>query len=109
MAEGPVTTAAPTELVESLDVAALRELDPAIADLGHRYLATYPSEADPATLLERLPAPVDNPIEAAAAVISGEFSRGETISIDGWVLAVSEARAAALVALVCVPGGEGAC
>lgn len=109
----PITSAPPTttpaaDLVASLDTAAIEGLDPGVAEVGRRYLTSHPDEADLATLMSELPRPSDNPIEAAAAAVSDEFGRGNTVTVDGWVLAESEARAAAVVALVCgAPGTAG--
>lgn len=99
----PATTiiSPPTKLTSILDTDALADLDPAIADLGRRHMAAYPDESDLATLLDLLPAATDNPIESARLVIADEFERGDTVSVAGWVLAASESRAAAVVALVC--------
>ena len=43
----------------------------------------------------------DDPVTAAAERIREEFAGGETVVVDGWVLARSEARAAAILALAC--------
>ncbi len=84
-------------------------LDPAIADLGRRYMSEYPEEADLATLLDLLPRPTHNPIDAARSTISTDFRNGDTVTVAGWVLAASEARAAAVVALACPGSGDGKC
>jgi len=104
-------------IVESFDTEAIAALDPAIGELGHRYLTSNPSEASLTVLIgllvdqsgdrsATLDDPKFDPIVAAASVIAREFERGDTVSVAGWVLAVSEARAAAVVALVCVAAGQ---
>lgn len=82
------------------------EVDPGILVVGTRYLATHPDENDLATLLAALPPVDDDPVTAAAARLRDDFARGETVVVDGWVLARSEARAAAILALAC---GTAAC
>jgi len=94
------------DALDGLDKSAIAALDPAIAMIGRRYLADHPDEADPGLLLRLLPDPADDPIAAASAVIAEEFRNGDTVSVAGWVLAASEARAAAVVALVCSSTGQ---
>lgn len=90
------TTAAP-EPVEIPDVGAV---DPRIATLGERVLATT-GDDDLEALLRSLPDGGDDPLARAAAVVRDEFRRGDTLIVDGWVLARSEATAAAVIALLC--------
>jgi len=114
--DGPQADNVSADLIGSLDTRAIAALDPAIADLGRRYLATNPAEADLAILLgllDNASEPADksafDPITAATRLIAAEFRRGDTVSVEGWVLAASEARAAAVVALLCVNVEEGSC
>jgi len=93
--------------LDSLDKQAISRLDPAIAGIGRRYLAEHPNEADPQLLIDLLPAPASDPIEAAASTMAAEFLAGNTVTVAGWVLSASEARAAAIVAYVC--DGDDAC
>jgi len=80
---------------------ALAELhDP--ARLGRSYLAARPFEADRAALARAL-----GTVGASAPTIASrldlqrrrDFARGEIVVVEGWVLARSEARACALLAL----------
>ena len=89
------TTAAPVAIPDLP-----KAVDPAIIVLGERVIAAT-GEDDLATLLATLPGTSDDPLVDAAALVRGEFASGRTIDVDGWVLAASEARAAAVVALLC--------
>ena len=100
-------SASQIDALDALDKSAIAALDPAIALLGRRYLAEHPEESDPAVLLDRLPEPTEDPIAAASAAIAGEYEKGQSVAVAGWLLAISEARAAAVVALVC--SGTGQC
>lgn len=99
-------SASQIDALDALDKSAIAALDPAIALLGRRYLAEHPEESDPAVLLELLPEPTDNPIAAASVAIAGEYDKGQSVAVAGWLLAISEARAAAVVALVCSGSGQ---
>jgi len=102
----PSLSASQIDALAELDKSAIAELDPAIAVIGRRYLADHPEEADPTLLLSLLPDPAGNPITAASTAVDHDFRSGNTVSVAGWVLAVSEARAAAVVALVCSSTGQ---
>ncbi len=93
--------------LDSLDKQAISKLDPAISRVGRRYLSEHPDEADPQVLIDLLPDPASDPIQAAASTVAAEFLAGDTVSVAGWVLSASEARAAAIVAYVC--DGDVAC
>ena len=75
--------------------------------IGRAYLAQRPEEADPAALVRALLAHGPDSSRAApgqlrrwmAERLSRDFADGHVVSIDGWVLAVSEARLCALVVL----------
>jgi hypothetical protein len=81
---------------------------------GGSYLQTQPSEASVDLLLRRLPMPgrTADAAEAAAiadpsavlarigTAVTDDFARGDTVVIDGWVVGRSEARFAALLALL---------
>lgn len=97
------TTAAPIEVGD------LGPIDPGIVALGERVVAGT-GEDDLQALLGLLPLTTDDgttgdPLLQAALVTQREFEAGDTVAIDGWVLAVSEARAAAVVALLCRDAG----
>lgn len=80
-----------------------------IRRIGEAYLAVQPEEASREALLEALdvgqPGGVDpaaEPEEILAgleAAIREDFAEARTVVLDGWHLSVTEARAAALVAL----------
>lgn len=98
-APGPsttTTTAAPLVLDD------IGEVDPAIVAIGRRVIETT-GESDLAALTARLPATTDDddPVVRAAAVVAEEFRSGDTLTVDGWLFASSEAWAAAILALLC--------
>lgn len=89
------TTAAPLVLDD------IGEVDPAIVAIGRRVIETT-GESDLAALTARLPpATDDDPVVRATTVVSDEFRSGDTLTVDGWLFAASEARAAAILALLC--------
>jgi hypothetical protein len=77
--------------------------------IGRRYLATLPADMDKSRLLVMSPAldqalnVVRHQPEVAAGLlrqgINEDFSRADTIVVDGWVLAATEARLCAIIAL----------
>jgi hypothetical protein len=71
--------------------------------IGRRYLARYPDEASPQRLAQALrPAAGDGPAAARRALrarVRADFERGDTVLLDGWVLARSECQACAALAL----------
>jgi hypothetical protein len=85
---------------ESFIIPEIGEIDAGIIALGRRVIEVT-GEADLEMLLAQLPAGAGDPIERAAAVVRADFSAARTVVIDGWVLSVSEARAAAAVSLLC--------
>lgn len=89
------TTTAPVVIPD------IGQVDPAIVRLGERVIETTGGGDDVESLLRQLPAADGDPLEQAAAVTRREFEHGDTVDVDGWILAVSEARAAAAVALLC--------
>ena len=68
------------------------------AQLGQAYLADHPDEADVERLEHLLAGLGDDPEELARAA-SEDFARGRLVRVRRCWLAVSEARACALVAL----------
>ena len=72
--------------------------------MGQDYLRRYPSEADKTRLVQQLPG-VDpgRPLLAQFSTLQSrfveDFTAGRVVGVDGWVLAVTEARAAAAIAL----------
>jgi hypothetical protein len=101
----PSTTATTTLPVETTSTTTVPlvvgDVAPGVLAVGAAYLAESPDEADLATLLALLPSPDGDVVATARALISAEFSAGATIVLDGWVLARSEARAAAVLSLAC--------
>ncbi len=90
------TAAAPTEVAP----------DDALAAVGRRYLRDHPDEADVAVLLDALPAlgdaaPADPTTQLAVLrdQVAADYESGDVVEVDGWILALTEARAAALYAL----------
>lgn len=87
---------------EPADVAA----DDALVAVGRRYLRDHPDEADAAVLLAALHALGDS-VPAAPATrlavlrdqVTADFEAGEVVEVDGWIISLTEARAAALYAL----------
>jgi len=71
--------------------------------IGRRYLSRYPDDALPGLLARGLqPADRGDPAAARAALrarVREDFERGDTVLLDGWVLARSECRACAALAL----------
>ena len=78
----------------------------ALAAVGGRYLEVAPDEADEQVLLAALPA-LDGTVperpgqdlRVLAPQASEDHATGEVIVLDGWVLSLTESRAAALYAL----------
>ncbi len=94
------TTTTTTTPAPPVDVADIGEVDPAIILLGRRVIETT-GEDDLAALVASLPDADGDPLERAATRTRDDFRTGATIVVDGWVLAASEARAAAAIALLC--------
>lgn len=94
------TTTTTTTTTLPVVIPEIGEVDPAIVTLGRRVI-DITGESDLATLLAALPAADGDPLTAAADRIRADFRDGDTIVVDGWVLATSEARATAVIALLC--------
>ena len=80
-----------------------KELTP--QTIGRRYLSLYPEEADVDRLWTALvgssaPARTDELKMRLAQLRQRDFEDGEIAIVDGWILARTEARACALLALV---------
>jgi hypothetical protein len=79
--------------------------------LGRLYLARFPEEADPRGLVRAVldalgplpPHPVPNLgadfTHRLAAGMGSDFARGRLVEVDGWLLAITEARLYALLSL----------
>lgn len=75
----------------------------ALVRIGRRYVALVPGEGELATLRRLLGhasgADVLSDASAFEAAVARDFARGDVFAVDGWVLARTELRAAALFAL----------
>jgi hypothetical protein len=97
-ASPPSTTGAPAEPRSTLAAA--------LVAVGSRYLELVPEEADRQLLLEALPAlegqVPERPrvgLQVLAPQAAADHETGATVDLDGWVLSVTECRAAALYAV----------
>lgn len=73
--------------------------------IGNAYLAAYPDERDRTLILNDLigPGALCGPDALRCRIEkrrTQDFLKGEVVVVDGWILAKSEARAAALTALL---------
>ncbi len=77
--------------------------------IGRRYLSRFPDDAMPGVLARGLgPAGTGDPAAARAALrarVRDDFARGDTVLLDGWVLARSECHACAALALAAGAAG----
>lgn len=96
----PSAAMAPPILLEALGEDAVRAI-------GARYRDAVPTESDTVTLRALLVdaderhSPVDSDAASAlAARIARDFAEGRTVLVDGWELALTEARQCALFSLV---------
>lgn len=70
-----------------------------LGPLAGAYAALVPQEADPARLAALLTARLGRPVERAgvrafATAIREDFARGDTVRLQGWILARTECRLA---------------
>jgi hypothetical protein len=79
---------------------------PSAERIGRRYLASPTAEQDRTTILAASPglaralaAPRDQAARQLQQAIDADFRHGDIAVVDGWVMAKSEARFCALVAL----------
>jgi hypothetical protein len=75
-----------------------------VVRLGRLYLRDHPDERNAATLRALLPGldasqPVRPQLPDLAPVAVGDFGAGRVVDVDGWHLALTEARASAAIAL----------
>ncbi len=94
----PAKDAAPAAVLAAI----FEHLDSAVA-IGRRYLSRYPDErASRALAAELQRASGHDPAAARTdlrARVRRDFERGDTVLLDGWVLARSECHACAAIAL----------
>lgn len=98
----PATTTAVTPNTTPSSIPIITdEVTNGVIAVGRAYLQQEPSEADLDTLLRALPALDGDVVTAARGLITADFKTRNIVTIDGWVLARSEARAAAVLTLAC--------
>jgi ABC-type glycerol-3-phosphate transport system substrate-binding protein len=108
----PDEAAAPTETWSAWLLAGDDNRD-AVVRLGQAYLQAYPDDADRQALSDRLAAalalhaPGDATVEAVSVpgtaletTVRDDYATGEIVSVSGWILSRTEARAYALVAMM---------
>lgn len=116
----PPATAAPTTTATTapVEVPSIGAVDPGIVALGGRVAAIEGlTPADIDDLVRDLTdgsgsstKDDDTDLMAlAAARVRDDFTRRDTIEVDGWILSASEARAAAVIALLCTDPTGAAC
>jgi hypothetical protein len=98
------SSTAPPSTAPSSTVSPAIEAEQAIVRIGERYREDHPEEDDLEVLLDRLS--VDAAASRSSDVLSSldaqvvdDYGAGRTVRLDGWVLSVTESRAAALVSL----------
>ncbi|MDZ7676291.1 MAG: hypothetical protein U5K30_14635 [Acidimicrobiales bacterium] len=86
---------APARRLACDDVTGAFEATPGLVAIGTRYRELHPDD-DPADAGADLPA--GDLADALRAQVRADFDAGRTVDVDGWVLARTEARVAALLA-----------
>ena len=89
---------------------AREEAAAAFERIGRRYLASVPAERDQALLAKELgvagiTADVLAHVAALERAVRRDFERGDVLVLDAWILARTELRAAALLALTSPAAG----
>lgn len=97
---GRPEAAPPDALAPPQVIPGFGEVSGGILALGDRVIETQGWD-DLDALLSALPDPSGDPFAQAQDVTRAEFRAGDTITVDGWVLARSEAQATAIVSLIC--------
>jgi hypothetical protein len=84
-----------------------RTSDASVARVGEAYRAAYPDEDDRALLERELPdldgargAELEDRLRLLDERVRQDFADGDVVLVDGWLLARTEARAAALVSIL---------
>jgi hypothetical protein len=80
------------------------EAEQAIVRIGQRYRADHPEDDDREVLLDQLgvgaaDARSSSFLSSLDDQVADDYRAGRTVQLDGWVLSVTEGRAAALVSL----------
>ena len=101
---GEIGPAAELDTAETQALLVASGVTPGVLAVGRAYLRDVPEEANMGVLLARLPVPDGDVVAAARSRVATDFGARHTVSVDGWVLARSEARAAALLSLACPDG-----
>jgi hypothetical protein len=96
--------AIPVRTLASPGLLALLGSEDAVRHLGERYRLLVPSENDAQVLVQAIltSSPlfvVPDLATALAAQIRDDFTHGRTVTVHGWILAVTEARQCALYSL----------
>jgi hypothetical protein len=92
-----------TQLDEALGQCGLDAPDAraTLARQGAIYLDAHPAERDPAVLSRLLALGAATPVQQRLlAAIAGDWNRHDIVTVDGWLLARSEARLCALIFLL---------
>ena len=97
---GRPEAAPPDALAPPQVIPGFGEVSGGILALGDRVIETQGWD-DLDALISALPDPSGDPFAQAQDVTRAEFRAGDTITVDGWVLARSEAQATAIVSLIC--------
>jgi hypothetical protein len=81
--------------------------DEAIKRVGEAYRAAYPEEDDVEVLRAALPSfdglsgqEAQDRLGTLRDQVRADFAAGDIVTVDGWILAATEARAAALVSML---------
>jgi hypothetical protein len=67
-----------------------------LRQVGTKYRATTPAEAGEDILTQLLTTDADQTQQQLIKKVNDDFSGGRTVTVDGWVLALTEARQCAL-------------
>lgn len=86
-------------------VSPAKEAEQAIVRIGRQYREDHPIEDDRQVLLDRLGIGAGTVrssqfLSSLGSQVAEDFGAGRTVRLDGWVLSVTEGRAAALVSLL---------
>ncbi len=78
----------------------LGDMPEQLSELGRAYLLSDPDENDASQLVDAVFGPVDEAVSTELQeVFASEYARGDVVLVEGWRLARTEARLAALIYL----------